>query len=448
MPIRFLVLALLLSFLSPLAFSCECSNNTPIERNLEHYRERAVFTAHVLQVIGRPYERDGKRYSDLVLAVVHQKYWGLPWYWPKIVLLEGGGFCGMLLTEGEDYLVSGRRWRYGVVGVGVCSRTQTIDRAQVDLRTLDGSLCSAPGGTLIGEIRGAYGDDQTDKHYPNETLSLRSSGGRTYSATSDSSGIFAFQHLPIGDYTFSPNLGANRYISVRDDSRFGVQDGECFDASVAERSYILRARIAGLRRQSFSNFPESAKVELVPLQANSNTKTVPAEDAADGNFFFTDVPPGEYLLGLNITAPPTQGRPFATTYYPGTGDPQKAERIKIGQQPLTRTFEFSGKRMATTALPIVVKFPDGTLVPAWFADLEINWPDKNHWVTAGDAMGWSTDWGGFTGIVGQHYRVRARESTNGQAMGTERCSERLEFDAKPNQSPLTVVLAHRCAQPH
>ena len=103
------VVATLLLFSSVAAFACSCSNSTPIQYSVERYRERAVFTAHVVQLMGRVYNWHGKRMSGLVLAVVKDRYWGLPWYWPKIVVLDGGFFCNIAMEDGKDYLVSGRR---------------------------------------------------------------------------------------------------------------------------------------------------------------------------------------------------------------------------------------------------------------------------------------------------------------------------------------------------
>jgi len=68
-----------------------------------------VFTARVVALIGRIYIEDGRRLSSLAMAIVHERYWGLPWYWPKIVLLDGSYPCDMAMLENEEYLVAGRK---------------------------------------------------------------------------------------------------------------------------------------------------------------------------------------------------------------------------------------------------------------------------------------------------------------------------------------------------
>jgi len=132
------IVVLLLIFSSCLAFGCSCSNNTPIQETNARYRDRAVFTAHVVQLMGRVYNWDGKSLSSQVLAIVKERYWGLPWYWPKVVLLDGSYPCDTAMEAGQDYLVSGRLAHYGVLEVNGCSRTQPLRTAQVDLRTLAG----------------------------------------------------------------------------------------------------------------------------------------------------------------------------------------------------------------------------------------------------------------------------------------------------------------------
>ena len=90
------------------AFGCECANGTPIQRTSERYRDRAVFTAHVIQLVGRIYDfkSEPKRMSSQALAVVKDRYWGLPWYWPKAKITwfpEGGSGMAVSYTHLDVY---------------------------------------------------------------------------------------------------------------------------------------------------------------------------------------------------------------------------------------------------------------------------------------------------------------------------------------------------------
>jgi hypothetical protein len=152
-------------FSTSVVSACSCANYTPVQKTMESYAQRAVFTARVVQSIGRVYNSGGNRSSERVIAVVERRYWGFPSHWPGIVILDGSGLCDMGILEGQDYFVSAyRSSRYGVFLVGGCSRTQPLKPTPVDLRTVDGSACSGAGGSLIGRV--SYSDDKEKDPVP------------------------------------------------------------------------------------------------------------------------------------------------------------------------------------------------------------------------------------------------------------------------------------------
>jgi hypothetical protein len=245
--VALIFIALMMAFSSSLAFGCSCSNSTPIQRTSERYRERAVFTAHVVQLMGRIYNFDGKRQSSQVLAIVKERYWGLPWYWPKVVILDGSYPCDIAMAEGEDYLVSGRRDRYGVLGVAGCSRTQPLETAQLDIRTLDGSHCAEPGGTIIGQVYRGKDDFHQNPLAQGVSLIFRSQDGKTYSAQSDRDGIFELQHLAAGTYTLDSQFSANQHFFMR--GNVVVANGVCVETSARIKDFEISGRLSpGLSR--------------------------------------------------------------------------------------------------------------------------------------------------------------------------------------------------------
>ena len=204
------------------ALACSCTNAPPIQASLDRYQNRAVFTARVIQLLGPVYHVHGTRSAGRALAIVHRRYWGLSWHWPPIVLLKGYGPCGILMADGEDYLVSGWRNRYGVLEVNECTRTQLLASARLDLLTLDGSHCSKPGGTIVGHI--------TRKGRPlrGATLTYRDASGRPYTTRSDQDGIYELRHLPAGTYQFDSQFAGGIYMveSAR------VVEGVCGESPV------------------------------------------------------------------------------------------------------------------------------------------------------------------------------------------------------------------------
>jgi hypothetical protein len=316
--LRVVVVAVMPLFPMSLAFCCSCSYGPPIQQTSERERERAVFTARVVQPIGRMYNWNGERLSDMVLAIVHERYWGLPWYWPKVVILDGKYPCDAVMAIGEDYLVSGWRERYGVLEVNGCGRTRPLKSAQLDLRTLDGSHCAAPGGTVIGYVR--KGNDEVRGDHPtvaDVSVSLRDQNGKTYTAQSDGDGIYELRHLAPGAYTVESLASQNHYASS---GGVSVVEGRCMEMPIHLRDYSLRGRLLpGL----------NATVGLVGVDDPSRQIRSDSIEP-DGRFYFRNVPDGEYILSVT-----TWIGAAGDLYYPGTFDRQKAARLKIANQVLS-----------------------------------------------------------------------------------------------------------------
>ena len=49
-----------------------------------------------------------------------------------------------------------------------------------------------------------------------------------------------------------------------------------------------------------------------------------------GEFSFSAVPPGDYLLGINVSQEPSSGAAFRPTYFPGTTDRLQATPVTVG----------------------------------------------------------------------------------------------------------------------
>jgi hypothetical protein len=347
---------------SSLASACSCSNSTPIQKTDPGYSNRAVFTARVVQLMGG-FDLNGKRSSIRVIAVVHHRYWGLPAYWPSVVILDGGLFCGIAMDE-EEYLVSGYRSHYGVLSVEGCSRTQPLASAQVDLRTLDGSLCTGGGGTLIGKVSidANVSNDAWNRHelpparYAN--LTFRDFYGKAYVTQSDGEGIYELLHVPPGSYTLDSRVASGKYAVGSGE----VVTGICKEAAVSLSPYDVSGRLApGISRY--------ARVELVG--PDRRTLSVSAEAGyreqaggrvtPDGRFYFQVVPPGEYKLAASFYLPGHVGEQ-TRVYYPGTGNQDKAIRIRVSDQTRGQSFDFDPNALPLVSIPCFVESPDGSHV--------------------------------------------------------------------------------------
>ena len=88
------------------------------------------------------------------------------------------------------------------------------------------------------------------------------------------------------------------------------------------------------------------------------------------------VPPGEYVVGVNVIDPASEGFPFRTTYAPTARSFKSAQVYKVGDGQHVRADIFLNTPLAARSIPVAVQWPDGSPVE-----------DANVWLTeaAGDA---------------------------------------------------------------
>ena len=87
--------------------------------------------------------------------------------------------------------------------------------------------------------------------------------------------------------------------------------------------------------------------------------------------FKIEVPPGTYVVGINITFPPSPAFPYETTYSPGTQDKAKARRVVVkDRERIDMTIKVAS-RLASRKIPVKVTWPDGKAVEkanVWLAE--------------------------------------------------------------------------------
>lgn len=158
--------------------------------------------------------------------------------------------------------------------------------------------------------------------------------------------------------------------------------------------------------------PTAKPIALAPLTLSS-IEDVPLykhdfEGRTDtqGKFKFA-VPPGKYILAINLKTPPSKRLPYDTTYSPGTTDRASAGVITVqhGQHVDHLTMRFTA-RLHERSFSGKVIWPDGRAVPSanvWLTEVEQ--PKK----IVGRAVSHADDKGDFTllGFEGRDYFVRA-----------------------------------------
>ena len=94
----------------------------------------------------------------------------------------------------------------------------------------------------------------------------------------------------------------------------------------------------------------------------------------DGRFKIS-VPPGKYVVGVNVIRPASEPFPFRTTYAPTARLFKSAQVYKVGDGDYIRADIYLDPPLAPRSIPVIVQWPDGRPVE-----------DANVWLTesAGD----------------------------------------------------------------
>lgn len=196
--------------------------------------QQAVFIAKAAYVgrIDRRYAANsGHEMGHWALAKVQHRYWGLPWWSSRIVLLSNGGF-----EKGEEYFVDGDRSSLissflPIVNIGTCSRSAPLERADVDLRILrDGNPVSSV--RIIGRVvRQLVG--QPPEFAQGVGVEITGPKGATV-LKSDERGIYDASGLPPGHYSLSLESSAQldymQHWSIEHDLNVGDVWGETLRA--------------------------------------------------------------------------------------------------------------------------------------------------------------------------------------------------------------------------
>jgi hypothetical protein len=210
-------------------FSGDCRGRPPSVRPLSRYH--AVFTARIV-FVGRSIEALTRgpggflssrgydaRVGDWAIGFVHEKFWGLPSWTPRLVLLTN-----FIYWKGETYFIDGSRGRgllserLPIVEGGVsCSRTLPVSEAIVDLRLLHQQ--ASTGTRLIGYVRepekfvSGLVPPVPPKLAAGAKISVTGPTGTRIVAT-DASGVYEVDDLPPGDYTLQL-LAPNGHLDGR-----------------------------------------------------------------------------------------------------------------------------------------------------------------------------------------------------------------------------------------
>ena len=388
-----------------------------------------------------------------------------------VVTGGGGGDCGYHFKSGERYLVyaygterealsssmsrtviGGRSSskQIGALTTSICSRTQPLSQAQDDLDLIRAVIKGKPQARIFGTVHefvSKLGDFEKDAEYkPKTGLTIKAEGvSGKYEAITDSGGRFRLDNLKPGKYKVTlilPPAYGMRYSFEKNEFEAQVTQG-CWGGEVdftIQTNGSIRGRVYDAQGKPVG---EQVQVSIIAYESAGNNMNVIKSRSEytdeQGRYDFDGVPPGRYLLGINIADVPDKDTPYSKIYYPSGSTPAQATVITLAEGQKLDDFDFH------LPPPLTERTITGTVYlqngkPAASATLELydlERPDSGVWGVnvKTDAQGRFT----VKGFKGRRYQLRAYLDEDYLA-GKGVQSEMVEVDANLVSSPVKLIL--------
>jgi hypothetical protein len=282
---------------------------------------------------------------------------------------RGGGDCGYDFKSGKRYLVYAYRLTQGNrLATSICSRTKPYEAADEDIKFLGTLPTLSTGVTIYGEIRRQLhsvkrGDAKSLGPVADVALVVEGADERR-EVRADAQGRYRVSGMRPGKYKITLSLPEELMVHQPE------QEVTIADRGCAGVNYFVadNGRISGVVFDAEGQ--PAPKVLLSLIEADGQdierdySKFERTDD--DGRYSFTAVPPGRYLVALNVTRFPQPDDPtnaYPPTYYPGVAQASQAAIISLsaGEKLTGRDLRLPQRRSPSVIKGIVI-WADGTPV--------------------------------------------------------------------------------------
>jgi len=238
---------------------------------------------------------------------------------------------GYSFEIGQRYLVYGYRsttdrW----IRASRCSRTRPLAEAADDLKYIRGLSRAQPGANIFGMVfrRGEWIQD--DREGPLKGIRVYARGqGSEFKAVTNSKGEYSFSGLRLGSYKVGfivpPNFAAdqNDYTVELEQDRGCVQ---------TDFRVFADGAVSGTVTDTDGRPVPTVNVDIIAAGVSAEEqgdKRWTSLTDENGHYEIRPVPPGGYLLGINIAD--VWGVGYDASYYPGVPELERAQIVVIAE---------------------------------------------------------------------------------------------------------------------
>ena len=240
--------------------------------------------------------------------------------------------------SGHRYLVYGH-FNFGEATNIVWPSTMTpIERADDDIAfLLNGDALSSITGSVSGSLEQGSRNNSQEPRRPLAGVMVRfTSGNYVVETITDRLGNYQLSGLPEGKTTIEAVLPDPLIARGQVDVRAG---GCTRESLLALWNGRIRGRVLRPNRTPMTRTVQLMAVNSRRDDLDRSGRAVTAD--ANGDYEFTEVPPGEYLIGVDIRRAPEDDPSIPPIYFPGTTRVEEARPVRVGRGTVHSGIDFT-----------------------------------------------------------------------------------------------------------
>jgi len=316
----------------------------------EFWRADAIFIGVATQVVHTPNSTElmiGPYLKSRVTFSLEEKIKGV----------DGTGiildldYCGHNFKEGERYLVYAyRNPNDNRLDVRAGStRTRPVSEAKEDLEYIRGLSAGEDGSKIFGTVVQSTLDIRKSEYAtePIQGIKVSLEGNNQQSdVLTDREGKYQFTNLSPGTYRIRAEIPANLLHDAPESVK--VTGHGCVPVDISARR---KEHISGKVLDTYGNPAKYVPISLV--SADASIEEILSKDHGawtyaltneQGDYEFSQLAPGKYLLIINRTAsqqlPNGDEITVPRIFYPGVRDVARARTIVINEREKVRSYDF------------------------------------------------------------------------------------------------------------